>query len=171
MVTLNSGTALLDPSVGLVFWMMCSFLVLLLILRKFAWKPILGSIKKREDSIANALNSAKEAERKLTALKSENEALLAEAKKERDLIIKEAREAKEKMISDAKTAAQEEAARVTAAARENIQNEKMKAVTELRNQVAALSVEIAEKILKEKMSDSAKQNEVVENILKEVTLN
>lgn len=162
---------LLNPSIGLVFWMMCSFLILLLVLRKFAWKPILGSIKKREESIANALNSAKEAEKKLTALKSENEALLAEAKRERDLIIKEAREAREKMIGDAKTAAQEEAARITASARENINNEKMKAITELRNQVANLSVEIAEKILKEKMSDNAKQTEVMENILKEVTLN
>ncbi len=162
---------LLNPSIGLVFWMMCSFLILLLVLRKFAWKPILGSIKKREESIANALNSAKEAEKKLTALKSENEALLAEAKRERDAIIKEAREHKEKMISEAKAAAQEEAARITASARENINNEKMKAVTELRNQVAALSIEVAEKILKEKMSDNGKQTEVVENILKEVTLN
>jgi len=162
---------LLNPSIGLVFWMMISFTILLLVLRKFAWKPILNSIKKREETISTALNSAKEAEKKLSALKSENEALLAEAKKERDLIIKEAREAKEKIINDAKTAAQEEATRLTAAARENINNEKMRAVTELRNQVAILSVEIAEKILKEKMSDSAKQTEVMENILKEVTLN
>lgn len=162
---------LLNPSIGLVFWMLISFSILLIVLRKFAWKPILGSIKKREESIANALNSAKEAEKKLSALKSENEALLADAKKERDAILKEAREAKEKIVSEAKAAAQEEAARVTAAARENINNEKMKAVTELRNQVATLSVEIAEKILKEKMSDNAKQTEVMENIMKEVTLN
>lgn len=162
---------LLNPSIGLVFWMMISFTILLIVLRKFAWKPILTSIKKREESIANALNSAKEAEKKLNALKSENEALLAEAKKERDALLKEAREAKERIISEAKVIAQEEAARVTAAARENINNEKMKAVTELRNQVATLSVEIAEKILKEKMSDNAKQTEVMENIMKEVTLN
>ena len=162
---------LLTPSFGLVFWMLISFFVLLLILRKFAWKPILNSIKKREESISNALNSAKEAEKKLSALKSENEALLAEAKKERDAILKEAREAKEKIINEAKQTAQEEAARLTASARENINNEKMKAITELRNQVATLSIEIAEKILKEKMSESGKQTEVVENILKEVTLN
>jgi F-type H+-transporting ATPase subunit b len=162
---------LLNPSIGLVFWMMISFTILLIILRKFAWKPILGSLKKREDSINNALSSAKEAEKKLATLKSENETLLAEARKERDAMLREAREAKEKIINDAKTIAQEEAARLTASARENINNEKMKAVTELRNQVAILSVEIAEKILKEKMSDSAKQTEVMENILKEVTLN
>lgn len=162
---------LLNPSIGLVFWMMISFTILLIILRKFAWKPILNSLKKREDSITEALSSAKEAEKKLTALKSENEALLAEARKERDIMLREAREAKEKIINDAKTIAQEEAARLTASARENINNEKMKAVTELRNQVAILSVEIAEKILKEKMGDSAKQTEVMENILKEVTLN
>lgn len=162
---------LLNPSIGLVFWMLISFTILLIILRRFAWKPILGSLKKREESIHNALSSAKEAEKKLSALKSENEALLAEAKKERDSILKEAREAKEKIINEAKGIAQEEAARLTATARENINNEKMKAVTELRNQVAILSVEIAEKILREKMGDSAKQNEVVQNILKEVTLN
>jgi F-type H+-transporting ATPase subunit b len=162
---------LLNPSIGLVFWMMISFTILLIILRKFAWKPILGSLKKREDSINNALSSAKEAEKKLAALKSENENLLAEARKERDAMLREAREAKEKIVNDAKTIAQEEAARLTAAARENINNEKMKAVTELRNQVAILSVEIAEKILKEKMADSDKQSEVMGNILKEVTLN
>ncbi len=162
---------LLNPSFGLVFWMLISFFVLLLILRKYAWKPILNSVKKREDSITEALNSAKEAEKKLATLKSENEAIMAETKKQRDIILKEAREAKEKIINEAKTAAQEEANRLTIAARENINNEKMKAVTELRNQVALLSVEIAEKILKEKMGDSAKQTEVMENILKEVTLN
>jgi F-type H+-transporting ATPase subunit b len=162
---------LLTPSFGLVFWMLISFFVLLLILRKYAWKPILNSVKKREESIENALNSAKEAEKKLSTLKSENEALLAEAKKERDLLLKEAREAKDKIINDAKQIAQDEATRLTAAARENINNEKMKAVTELRNQVAILSVEIAEKILKEKMSDNDKQTAVVQNILKEVTLN
>jgi F-type H+-transporting ATPase subunit b len=162
---------LLNPSFGLVVWTTFSFLILLVLLRRFAWKPILGTIKKREESINNALNSAKEAELKLTALKSENEALLAEARKERDAILKEAREAKERIINEAKGIAQEEAARLTASARENINNEKMKAVTELRNQVAILSVEIAEKILNEKMADSAKQTEVMENIMKEVTLN
>lgn len=162
---------LLNPSFGLVFWMLISFFVLLLVLRKYAWKPILNSVKKREDSIAEALNSAKEAEKKLATLKSENEAIMAETKKQRDIILKEAREAKEKIINEAKLAAQEEANRLTIAARENINNEKMKAVTELRNQVALLSVEIAEKILKEKMGDNAKQTEVMENILKEVTLN
>jgi F-type H+-transporting ATPase subunit b len=162
---------LLNPSIGLVFWMMISFTILLIILRKYAWKPILNSLKKREDSITNALSSAKEAEKKLLALKSENEALLAEARKERDIMLREAREAKEKIINDAKGIAQEEAARLTSAARENINNEKMKAVTELRNQVAILSVEIAEKILKEKMEDGVKQTEVMERIMKEVTLN
>lgn len=162
---------LLNPSFGLVFWMLISFFALLLLLRKYAWKPILSSVKKREESITNALNSAKEAEKKLADLKSENEALLAEARKERDIILKEAREAKDRIINDAKGIAQEEATRLVTSARENITNEKMKAITELRNQVAILSLEIAEKILKEKMGDSAKQNEVMENILKEVTLN
>lgn len=162
---------LLNPNIGLVFWMTISFLVLLIILRKFAWKPILGMIKQREESINNALNAAADAEKKLATLQSENEALLVEARKERDLILKEAREAREKIVTDARSIAQEEADRLLKSARENIQNEKMKAITDLRNQVATLSIEIAEKILKEKLSDEAKQKEVMDNILKEVTLN
>lgn len=162
---------LLNPDFGLVFWMLLSFGLLLVLLRKYAWKPILSSIQKREESITNALNSAKEAEKKLSELKSENEALLAEARKERDIILKEAREAKEKIIGEAKGIAQEEATRLVTAARENINNEKMKAITELRNQVAVLSLEIAEKILKENLSTNDKQSIVMENILKDVTLN
>jgi F-type H+-transporting ATPase subunit b len=162
---------LLNPNVGLVFWTLISFFTLLIILRRFAWKPILGSIKKREESISNALNAATEAEKRLGTLKAENEALLAQARKERDEILKEAREARERMITEAKSVAQQEGDRMLASARENIQNEKMKAITELRNQVATLSIEIAEKILKEKLSDENKQKEVMENILKEVTLN
>lgn len=162
---------LLNPDFGLVFWMLLSFGLLLVLLRKYAWKPILSSIQKREESITNALNSAKEAEKKLSELKSENEALLAEARKERDIILKEAREAKEKIIGEAKGIAQEEATRLVTSARENINNEKMKAITELRNQVAVLSLEIAEKILKENLSTGDKQTAMMENILKEVTLN
>lgn len=109
--------------------------------------------------------------KKLGTLKSENEALLAQAKKEREEILKEAREARERMITEAKDKAQQEAGLLLASARENIQNEKMKAITELRNQVAVLSIEIAEKILKEKLSDDKKQQEVMDTILKEVTLN
>jgi len=162
---------LLNPNVGLVFWMMISFLLLLVLLRKFAWKPIISTIKNREESIHKALNAAIEAEKKLGTLKSENEALLAQAKKEREEILKEAREARERMITEAKDKAQQEAGLLLASARENIQNEKMKAITELRNQVAVLSIEIAEKILKEKLSDDKKQQEVMDTILKEVTLN
>lgn len=162
---------LLNPNVGLVFWMMISFLILLFVLSKFAWKPIVNAIKKREESINNALNAAADAEKRLQALKNENENLLIQARKERDDILKEAREVRERMIAEAKNKAQEEADRLIASARENIYNEKMKALTDLRNQVAQLSLEIAEKILKEKLADDTKQKEVIENILKEVTLN
>lgn len=162
---------LLNPNIGLVVWMLLSFLILVFILGKYAWKPILGAIRKREETINNALNAAVEAEKRLTSLKAENEALMAEARKERDIILKEAREARERMINEAKAKAQEEADRLLASSRENIQNEKMKAITELRNQVATLSIEIAEKILKEKLSGDDKQKQVVESILNEVTLN
>lgn len=162
---------LLNPDFGLVIWMLISFLGLVIILRKFAWKPILTAIKSREESISKALDAAKDAESRLGSLKAENEALLAEARRERDQILREARDAKDRIIAEAQEKASAEGTKMIAAARESIENEKMKALTELRNNVATFSIEIAEKILRQQMSDDAKQQEVVNRILKEVNLN
>ena len=158
-------------SLGLFFWQTFLFLTLLFLLRKFAWKPILGAVNEREQSIKVALESAKEAERKMESLTSQNEALLKEARFERDEILKEAKEAKNAIIAEAKDAASKESAKIIADAREQIVMEKSKAITELKNQVAGLSIEIAEKILKGELSDKGKQETLVNNLIEDVNLN
>ena len=162
---------LVKPSIGLIFWMAVSFSIILFLLKKFAWKPILGMIKEREESIESALAAAEKAKEEMKALQSNNERILAEARAERDTLLKEAREAKDKMILEAKTTATKEGERMLAIARENIQNEKMAAITELKNQVATLSIEIAEKILKSELSSDEKQKSLVNTLLKDVNLN
>jgi len=162
---------LVKPSIGLIFWMAVSFSIILFILKKFAWKPILGMIKEREESIENALAAAEKAKEEMKALQSNNERILAEARAERDALLKEARELKDKLIAEAKTTATKEGERLLAIARENIQNEKMAAITELKNQVATLSIEIAEKILKSELSSDEKQKTLVNTLLKDVNLN
>ncbi|MDQ3046652.1 MAG: F0F1 ATP synthase subunit B [Bacteroidota bacterium] len=162
---------LVKPDFGLIFWMLVSFSIILFLLKKFAWKPILGMIKEREEFIENALSSAERAKEEMKALQSSNEKILAEAKSERDSMLKEAREIREQMIAEAKGLAAKEGERLLKAARENIQNEKMAAVTELKNQVAVLSIEIAEKILKTELSSDEKQKTLVSTLLKDVNLN
>ena len=162
---------LVKPALGLIFWMALSFSIILFLLKKFAWKPILGMIKEREESIESALAAAEKAKEEMKALQSNNERILAEARAERDTLLKEAREIKDKMILEAKTTATKEGERMLAIARENIQNEKMAAITELKNQVATLSIEIAEKILKSELSSDEKQKSLVNTLLKDVNLN
>ncbi len=158
-------------SIGLFFWQTVLFVGLIFLLRKFAWKPILNAVNEREEKIQQALKAAEEAEKKMQALNNESEALLKHAREERDQILKEARETKEAIISEAKTKAVAEAEKIIAQARETINNEKMAAITELKNQVAVLSIEIAEKILKEQLSGNDKQKAIIDNLLKEVNLN
>jgi len=158
-------------SIGLFFWQTLLFLVLMFLLKKFAWKPILEAVNTREESIVGALNSAKEAEQKMEELNSKNESLLKEASIQRDAMLKEAKEAKLSIIAEAKGIASEEAAKVLIDARELIEVEKAKAVSELKNQVAILSVEIAEKILKGELSDKSKQDALVNGLIEDVNLN
>jgi F-type H+-transporting ATPase subunit b len=162
---------LLNPSYGLVVWTLLAFLTVLFLLKKLAWKPILKALQEREDSIQNALDTAKKAKEEMLALQANNEKILNEAKAERDKLMKEAREMKEIIINEAKTKATQEADKLIASARENIQNEKMAAITELKNQVATLSIEIAEKILKEELSSPEKQKTLVKTFLDDVNLN
>ena len=162
---------LLSPSIGLIVWSLAAFLIILFLLKRLAWKPILQALAEREKSIQNALDAAEKAKEEMANLKADNEKILAEAKAERDNILKEAREIKEKMITEAKDRAGKEAEKITAIARENIQNEKMAAITELKNQVAHLSIEIAEKILKQELAEKDKQKTVINNLLQEVKMN
>ena len=160
-----------DFSVGLFFWQKLLFIVLLFLLRKFAWKPILNAVNEREDSIKEALNAAEDAKREMAKLKSSNEDLLNQARAERDEMLKEARGIKDNIVANAKTTAKVEAEKIVAAARESIQHEKMAAITELKNQVAVLSIEIAEKILKNELSSADKQKTIIDNIVKDIHLN
>lgn len=162
---------LVMPDTGLLIWMMITFLIVLILLRKFAWKPILKMIKDREDSIDGALKSAENAKLEMQNLKSDNEKILAQARNERDQMMKDARDMKDQIVGEAKGKAKEEADKILTSAREAIQNEKMAAITELKNQVALLSVEIAEKILKRELSDENKQKDLIGDLLKDTKLN
>lgn len=158
-------------SFGLFFWQLFLFVGLIFLLRKFAWKPILKAVEERESSIEDALEAAEEAKKKMAELKSNNEDLLNKAREDRDAMLKEAREMKDKIVADAKTLANEQAEKIVAEARESIQHEKMAAITELKNQVAVLSVEIAEKILKDELSSADKQKAIIDNVVKDINLN
>ena len=162
---------LVTPEIGMLFWTAIVFIILMLLLTKFAWKPILGAVKEREKSIEDALNSAEDAKRAMAELKSNNEDLLNEARAERDSMMKEARTIKDEIIAEAKGKASEDAEKILASARESIQHEKMAAITELKNQVAILSIEIAEKILKDELSSADKQKALIDNVVKDINLN
>lgn len=162
---------LLSVSAGTVFWASVAFFIVLIILRKFAWRPILNGLRQREESIENALNEARIAREEMANLRSSNENLLKEARAERDMIMKEAREAKEAIISEAKVTAEEVADKLVEKAKMDIENQKKAAMTEIKNQVASLSIEIAEKLLRERLTDDQKQRELVNTLLNEVKLN
>lgn len=162
---------LVKPAFGLIFWMLVSFSVIFFLLKKFAWKPILKALSDREESITEALNTAKKAKEEMASLKADNERLLNEARNERDLMLKQAREAKDAILAEAKTKAQAEANKIMTSARETINNEKLAAITELKNQVATMSIDIAEKILRHELSKDDKQKALVESLLKDVSLN
>lgn len=162
---------LVTPDIGLLFWMTLSFLIVLFLLRKFAWKPILKMLREREESITDALEEAKKARNEMANLKADNESLLAEARAEREVILREANETKAAIVAEAKEKAKAEGDQIVKQARETIQNEKMAAITELKNQVASLSIDIAEKILKEELSSEEKQKSLINNLLDDVSLN
>jgi F-type H+-transporting ATPase subunit b len=150
-------SSLTTPGIGLIFWTTIVFLLLLVLLGKYAWKPILNAIKTREEGIEKALTSAQSALNDMRELRENNEKILAEAREERDVLIKESREVKDAIIAEAKTKATKESERIITSAREQINNEKNAAISELKNQVASLSIEIAEKILKSELSSDEKQ--------------
>lgn len=162
---------LVTPGVGLIFWQTITFLIVLFLLSKFAWKPIMAALHEREASIENALSAAEKAKLEIQGLKSENEKLLAEARLERDKILKEASDAGNNIVESAKQKANEEGARMIAQAREAIENEKRAAITEVKNTAAALSIEIAEQILKRELADPKAQQALAQDYIREVTLN
>tara|TARA_B100001964_G_C13942903_1_gene469783 strand:+ start:71 stop:565 length:495 start_codon:yes stop_codon:yes gene_type:complete len=162
---------LVTPEIGLIFWTTVVFLLLLIVLKKYAWKPILRSVDERNKNIEDALKAADKAKEEMLALNADNERILMEAKKERDVLLKEGREIKENIINEAKDKARIDAEKILKTAKEQITNEKMKAITELKNQVADLSIEIAEIILKSELQDLNKQKELVSSALEKKDLN
>ncbi len=162
---------LVTPEIGLIFWTTIVFSLLLVVLKKYAWKPILSAVDERNKSIEEALRAADKAKEEMLSLNADNERILMEAKKERDVLLKEGREIKDNIIAEAKDKAKIDAEKILITAKEQITNEKMKAITELKNQVANLSIEIAEKILKSELQDLNKQKELVTTAIANKDLN
>ena len=162
---------LVTPQIGLLFWTVLIFLILVFLLAKFAWKPILNMVEERTKNIEDALNSAENAKKEMVGLKAENEQIMKEARAERDKIVREAREMKDKIIEESKETAKAEADKILAQARKLIDDEKRAAMNELKDQVAELSVAIAEKILTKELSDKKKQAELIDDILNQSNLN
>ncbi len=160
-----------DFSFGLFIWQMVIFVGLILLLKKFAWKPILDAVNEREEGIKNALESAENAKKEMQDLQADNQRILQEARVERDSMLKEAREMKEKIVADAKNEAQAQGQKMIEQAKAAIESEKNAAMNELKLQVSTLSLSIAEKVLKDELSNKEAQTKLVEKMLGDVKLN
>ncbi len=163
--------SLVTPGIGMIFWTTLFFLILLFVLGRFAWPAILIAVKARNESIEKALEAADRAKEEMAQLQADNEKILAEAKIERDAMLKEAKALKDQMISDAKDKAAVEAKRLVSGAREAILAEKKAAINDMKAQMAILSVDIAERILKVQLEDSKAQKELVNKLISEADLN
>jgi len=159
------------PEYGLLFWMVLTFGIVLFILKKFAWKPILSSLKERENSIEDALELAQKTRDEMAKLQADNEKILIEARQQREELLKEARDIRQKMIDEAKEKASEEGDKVIASAKQAFENEKAAAIDEMKKTIVSMSVQIAEKILKTHFEDPKKQQEFLDTYLKDIKLN
>jgi F-type H+-transporting ATPase subunit b len=160
-----------DFSFGLFIWQVVIFVGLIFLLKKFAWKPILDAVNEREEGIKNALESAENARKEMQNLQADNQRILQEARAERDSMLKDAREMKEKMVADAKSEAQSQGQKMIEQAKAAIESEKNAAMADLKSQVATLSLSIAEKVLKDELSNKESQTKLVEKMLGDVKLN
>lgn len=162
---------LVTPDIGTIFWMLLMFIIVMIILKKFAWKPILSALRNREESIEESLRTADRVKKEMEKLQADNEKIMAEARKERDKMLKETKKTGEMILNEAKNKASEESKKIIQSARVQIENEKDAAIADIRIQVAELSVDIAEKILQEKLKDDKAQQELMEKLLKDVKMN
>ena len=162
---------LVNPGFGLVFWTVITFAFLFIILKNFAWKPILNSLSEREEGIKKALDSAEDAKKEMENLMADNEKMKQEARLERDAMLKDAQEMKKSMIEEASTEASKKADQIIAKAQLAIENEKKVAIAELKEQVAKYSFEIAEKVLQKELKDDKEQKKLVSKYLEDVKLN
>ena len=162
---------LLLPKLGLFFWNLVAFLVVLFILKKFAWKQILQSLSERETGIAEALESADRVKKEMAQLKNENEALMAKAVEERTLMLKEAREIKDKIVNEANDQAKSEANKIMLEAQASINQQKMAAITEVKNQVGNLVLEVSEKVLRRELASKQDQETYIRQLASDIKLN
>ena len=162
---------LLTPSFGLIIWTMLAFLIVFFILKKYAWPVIVGGLKKREEAIAESLATAERVKAEMALMKNENEALLATAREERGKLLKEARETKERIISEAKEQAKIEANKILTETQAAINAQKMAALTEVKNQVGKLVIEVSEKVLRKELADKEAQEAHIRGLVDEVTMN
>jgi F-type H+-transporting ATPase subunit b len=162
---------LLTPELGLFFWTLLAFLIVFFILKKFAWKPILKSLGDRERGIAESIASADRVRKEMGAMQAENEKLLAQAREERQNMLREAKEAGDKMINEAKDRARVEADKMIADARQQIEQQKMAALTDVKNQIGFLAVEVAEKVLRRNLATDSAQTEYARQLVEDVKLN
>ncbi|MEO8772131.1 MAG: F0F1 ATP synthase subunit B [Ferruginibacter sp.] len=162
---------LLLPHLGLIVWTILAFLIVLLILKKYAWKPILKGLNDREANIADSIATAEKVRFEMSQLKSENEALLVAAREERGMMLKEAKEIKDRMINDAKEDAKIQAAKIITDANASIQNQKMAALTDIKNQVGKMVIEVSEKVLRKELSNKSEQENYIKQLAEEIKLN
>jgi F-type H+-transporting ATPase subunit b len=162
---------LLTPALGLIIWTLLAFLVVYYILKKFAWPAIVGGLKKREQTIADSLATAEKIKAEMAQMKSENEAILAKAREERAQMLKEARETKDKIINEAKEQSKIEANKIITEAQAAIDTQKMAALTEVKNEVGKLVIEVTEKILRKELSNKEAQEAHIKGLVDEVKLN
>ncbi len=165
------ANSLTTPAIGTIFWSALIFILFFLVLARFAWKPILAAVKARDEMIKGSLESAERARQEMLKLQSDNEAILKKAREEREGILKEARDVRDRLISEAKGKAAEEAEKLVEKARVGIESEKRKALSEIHEQVANLSVDIASKLLGEKLKQTGEQAKLIDNYLKDIDLN
>jgi F-type H+-transporting ATPase subunit b len=163
--------SVIKPDFGLIFWTTIIFALFWFLIGKFGFRPIISALKQREDDIQNSLDEAKKARQEMANLKAENEELLIQAREERAMILKEAKQVKEKIIAEAKEKAKDEAKKIVETAKVQIENQKMAAITDLKNQVGIISIEIAEKLLKKELEKDASMKEYVTGLVKDIELN
>jgi F-type H+-transporting ATPase subunit b len=162
---------LVTPSIGLVFWSTVTFLIVLFVLTKYAWKPMMKAIKTREEGIENAIAQAEKVNAEMAQLKSENEALLVKAREERAALLKDAKETRDKMVAEAKDEAKAQAAKIITDAQLAIQNQKNAALIDIKNQVGNLVVEVSEKILRKELSNKPEQENFIKELASQIKLN
>lgn len=168
--TILLSNALITPAIGLVFWQTVTFLIVLVLLSKFAWKPIMAALSDREKSIEDALGAAENAKKEMAKLTASNAELLKEARIERDKLLKDAKSAADKIVNDAKTIASVESEKIIANAQEAIEAQKKSALADVKNEVASLSLEIAEKLLRSSLSSNQSQKDLVKKYVGELNV-